>query len=223
MSNRVGVLDPLTQFGMGSLERDRTYLVYGESGTGKTLLCLLAALSFAKQEKDVLFASTDNISVVNRLSTIANSHLIDRSVLDKILIFQVKTQRDEEKITEIAEKTAISLVIYDSATHIYSLYISENSKLVIHRNKLFTNFLAYMHSIRKKRHLSLIYTSNVSGTKDKALAHNALTYFTDWRIRLLKRDMMQQKKNASYLESDGTQHRYSYTIDNLGFATGELV
>jgi RecA/RadA recombinase len=219
MLSREGVLDPLTQFGAGALEKNQTYLVYGESGVGKTLFCLLAALSFAKQKRNVLYASTENISVVNKLSALVNSHFIDHSVLDEILLFQIRTQKDEAKIPEVISRSGVLLVVYDSATHIYSTYISENTKLIILRNKLFTNFLACMHSIRKKRDLSIVYTSKVLGAKNKAVAHNALAYFSDWHIWFSKKSIAHEY--SSYFEANRTQRRYSYTIDNLGFAAGE--
>lgn len=107
--------------------------IYGPAATGKTTMCLMAAVELAKNNKKVVFLDTENSFNIDRLRQIAGWNYI--SILDKILLIKVNNFEDQCKKFEMLEKFSnIDLVVIDSISNFYRKEIHKDVKEI--NNKL---------------------------------------------------------------------------------------
>ncbi len=115
----------------GGLEPDGLTELYGEGGSGKTLLCLEAAVRVALADRWVLYIDTEGVSV-DRLEAIAGGHL--DQVLRRLLL---STPKDlEEQGRAVARACAlvregrrpVGLIVLDSATFFYRLTLASGAE-----------------------------------------------------------------------------------------------
>jgi DNA repair protein RadB len=115
----------------GGLEPDSLTEIYGEGGSGKTLLCLQVATRVALSDRWVFYIDTEGVSVA-RLESIAAGRV--EQVLRRMLL---STPKDlAEQSTAVAKacalaregKRPVGLIVLDSATFYYRLTLSEGTE-----------------------------------------------------------------------------------------------
>jgi len=120
----VGPLDALLG---GGLETDGLTELYGEGGSGKTLICLEAATRLALADRWVCYIDTEGVSV-DRLEAIAHGHV--EQVLQRLLIATPKSLAEQTTAVSSAcalardGKRPVGLIVLDSATFYYRLTLS---------------------------------------------------------------------------------------------------
>lgn len=108
----------------GGLDTDSVTEVYGEGGTGKTILCLQLAVRVALDGRWVIYIDTEGLSV-DKLEAIADSRLPE--VLEHLLISSPSTMAEQSRAVDKATRMArdpsrtVGLVVVDSATMHYRL------------------------------------------------------------------------------------------------------
>src|SRR5579859_2702043 len=108
----------------GGLDTDAVTEVYGEGGTGKTILCLQVAARVAMEGKWVVYIDTEGLSV-DKLEAIAGTRLPE--VLQHLLISSPATLAEQNRAVDKATRLAregsrpVGLVVVDSATMHYRL------------------------------------------------------------------------------------------------------
>ncbi len=104
----------------GGIEDSSVTLIYGEGGCGKTNICLQAALNVIKGGKKVAFIDTEGLSY-DRIRQIFG----EEESLKGLLVFQVHSFEEQsdriDKISKLAEKDVLGMVIIDSMTMFYRL------------------------------------------------------------------------------------------------------
>jgi DNA repair protein RadB len=111
----------------GGLETDCLTELYGEGGSGKTLLCLEVAVRLALSDRWVFYIDTEAVSV-DRLEAIAGGR-VDQ-VLRRMLLSTPKSLEEQSKAVETAcalvreGRRPVGLVVLDSATFYYRLALS---------------------------------------------------------------------------------------------------
>ncbi len=111
----------------GGLETDSVTELYGEGGSGKTLLCLEVALRVAREGRWVLYVDTEGVSA-DRLRAMAGDDL-DR-LLKRFLISTPKDLVEQSRAVATAcaltrdGKRPVGLLVIDSATFYYRLSLS---------------------------------------------------------------------------------------------------
>ncbi len=111
----------------GGLETDCVTELYGEGGSGKTLLCLEVAVRVARAGKWVLYVDTEGVSA-DRLRSMAGDEL-DR-LLQRFLIAAPKDLTEQARAVSAAcalardGKRPVGLLVVDSATYYYRLSLS---------------------------------------------------------------------------------------------------
>jgi DNA repair protein RadB len=111
----------------GGLETDCLTELYGEGGSGKTLVCLEVAVRLALADRWVFYIDTEAVSV-DRLEAIAGGR-IDQ-VLRRLLLSTPKNLQEQTKAVETAGALAregrrpVGLIVLDSATFFYRLSLS---------------------------------------------------------------------------------------------------
>ena len=136
--------------------------IYGPAATGKTTMCLLAAVELAKNDKKVVFIDTENGFNVDRIRQIAGWNYI--GILDKILLIKIRDFEDQcKKVENLLRFIDIDLVIIDSINNFYRKEIHENVKDV--NNKLIEQMRILNKLTRKGVHVVL--TSQVLNKFDQ--------------------------------------------------------
>ncbi|HEV2429148.1 MAG TPA: DNA repair and recombination protein RadB [Thermoplasmata archaeon] len=115
----------------GGLETDGLTELYGEGGSGKTLLCLEVAVRIALAGRWVFYIDTEGLSV-DRLEAVSGGRLDE--VLKRLLL---STPTDLEAQTKAVETAGaltregrrdVGLIVLDSATFYYRLSLSGPSE-----------------------------------------------------------------------------------------------
>ena len=124
LATGVGSIDRLLG---GGLETDSITELYGEGGSGKTLLCLEVAHRVAREGRWVLYVDTEGVSV-DRLRSIAGDSL--ERILKRFLLSTPKNLEEEGRAVATAcalareGKRPVGLIVVDSATFYYRLSLS---------------------------------------------------------------------------------------------------
>ena len=112
----------LNKFLFGGYEKDIITVIYGDSGTGKTALCLIAAVSQAKKGNKVIFIDTEGGFSTERIKQLApedHEKILKNIFLLKPTSFQEQKQAFQEILKNL--KDQISLIIIDGMTMLYRL------------------------------------------------------------------------------------------------------
>lgn len=100
-------------------------LIYGNSATGKTTICLQTALTFAKHGK-VIFIDTENSFSTERLKQINSQY---ESYLENIIVMKVRNFDEQNKIFEnlrdIIKQIKANIVIIDTIGMHYRIALQE--------------------------------------------------------------------------------------------------
>lgn len=108
----------------GGLDTDSVTEVYGEGGTGKTILCLQLAARVAREGRWVVYVDTEGLSV-DKLEAIAGPQL--PGVLEHLLISSPTNLPEQDRAVDRATRLArdgarpVGLIVVDSATMHYRL------------------------------------------------------------------------------------------------------
>lgn len=122
---------PLDRLLGGGLETDTVTELYGEGGSGKTLICLEAAREVALSGRWVLYIDTEGVSV-DRLEAIAGARLPE--LLDHLLLSTPKNLDEQTRAVETSTALAregsrpVGLIVVDSATLYYRLSLSDEEE-----------------------------------------------------------------------------------------------
>ncbi len=118
ISTGVKFLDKLLE---GGYETDSITTIYGQAGSGKTNLAILAAVEMIKKGKKVIYVDTEGGFSVSRLKQIMPEY---ESFLDKIIFIQPTKFEDQiiavRKLKEMINQN-VGLIIIDTITMLYRL------------------------------------------------------------------------------------------------------
>ncbi len=97
--------------------KDGITLIYGEGGSGKTTLCLMAAIEQILQKKKVIFLDAEKNFSIERLEQLAQHKNIDKEYMLVLPSKNFNVQHTQIKMFE--DINNIGLIIIDSLTHFY--------------------------------------------------------------------------------------------------------
>ena len=143
----------------GGYETDVITTIYGPAGSGKTLACLLSAISAAKN-KNVIYVDTEGGFSVARLKQLTKNY---QKVLDSMFFLKPTTFAEQKKNFEklksmISDK--IGLIIVDSISMLYRLELKQKES--IHDiNRELAQQVAYLTEIARKKNIPVIMTNQV--------------------------------------------------------------
>ena len=124
----VGALDRLLG---GGLERDNVTELYGEGGSGKTVVCLEAARRVALVGQWVVYIDTEGLSV-DRVTAGTGDRLPE--LLRHLLVATPKSLEEQTKAVRTAcalardRKRPVGLIVLDSATFFYRLTLGADTE-----------------------------------------------------------------------------------------------
>ncbi|HLC58817.1 MAG TPA: AAA family ATPase [Candidatus Nanoarchaeia archaeon] len=159
-------------------------LIYGPAGSGKSTLCLLAAIEQALNNKKVLFLDTEINFSVERFQQLLNNR--NKECINNILKLKIQNFNYQHKyIQNLQEIKNISLIIVDSITHHYRRLQTREPELA---KAMLGKQLKILKEI-SKNNIPIIVTSQVYSDMNKNIlpvANTVLTTFSDKIIKLEK-------------------------------------
>ena len=121
--------------------RNEVTCVYGEAATGKTTMCIMAAISAARQNKKVLYIDSEGGFSSQRFQQIAGSDYL--KLLDKVFILKVKDFREQYyKIKSLIELSNFDFLIIDTLSFFYRKDVKVNKGKADNMLKLQFKYLA---------------------------------------------------------------------------------
>lgn len=134
--------------------------VYGEPGSGKTNLCLQAAVECSRSGKKVIYIDTEGLSF-DRFSQIAGEK--SKETAQNVLIYEPMSF--DEQYTAVCEVEKISgenvgLIIVDSATSFYRYELDEEDSGIQSRREL-ANQIGFLQGIARKTGIAVLITNQI--------------------------------------------------------------
>lgn len=158
----------LNKFLFGGYDKDIITTIYGPAGSGKTNLCVLAAVSQAKKGNKVIFIDTEGGFSVERVRQIAGDDW--QKALESILILKpVNFNQQEESFIQMLKEiktNCVSLIIIDGMTMLYRLELAEAIKSreesrIQEINSKLAKQLRILAEISRTRNLPVLITNQV--------------------------------------------------------------
>jgi len=148
----------------GGYEDDVITTLYGPAGSGKTNLCMLAAISQAKEGKKIVFIDTEGGFSVERLKQLADESILKNVLLWKATNFSEQQEIFNKLLDEVNSK--LSLVIVDSMVMLYRLELGnarerEDSEGIKGINRSMARQLRILSAIARKKEIPVIITDQV--------------------------------------------------------------
>lgn len=133
--------------------------IYGESGTGKTSLCLTLAYKTTLQGEKVVFIDTEGLSGERVRQIFRNE-----SVLENVLVYDVYDFKQQSSVIKNISKTCeeenVRLVIVDCFTSLYRSELEDDNKQVKMKREL-TFQLTYLLGLARKHKLAVVITNQM--------------------------------------------------------------
>jgi DNA repair protein RadB len=212
----------LNKFLYGGYETDIVTVLYGGAGTGKTNLCLLAAVSQAKKGKKVIFIDTEGGFSVERVKQIADGENVE-DVLKNILLLKPTNFAEQKKSFETLLKELkkeVSLIVVDGMTILYRLDFADarekDEKEVQKINSELVRQIKTLAEIARKKEIPVLVTNQVYSWEDESrrVGGDILKYWGKCLIELVNdkgRREVRLVKHRSLAEKSLT-----FVIDNKG-------
>ena len=157
--------------------------LYGEGGSGKTTLCMLAAIEQALNNKKVLYLDTEINFSADRFEQILNNR--NKECIKNILVLKIKNfNLQHTQIKTLEGIKNISLIIVDSITHHYRRLYSREPEIA---RAMLGKQLSILKEISKT--IPIIITSQVYSNMENSsnlLARETIKKYSDKIIRLEK-------------------------------------
>ena len=217
----------LNKWLFGGYERDIVSVIYGGSGTGKTNLCLLAAVSQAKKGNKVIFIDTEGGFSVERVKQVAGEDY--EKVLENILLLKPTNFSEQKKAFEQLLKYLkdnVGLIVVDGMTILYRLDFasareSDNGEMQKINSELVRQ-IKTLAEISRKRNIPVLVTNQVYRWEDsnKMVGGDILKYWGKCHIELTNekgRRMAYLRKHRSMPEKSMSFQVYDKGVRKRGW------
>jgi len=146
----------------GGYESDIITTLYGPAGSGKTNLCMLAAVKQAENNKKVIFVDTEGGFSVDRLNQLANESILKNILLLKATNFYEQREIFNTILDEVNKN--VGLIVIDSMVMLYRLEMGmarDDARKVRLVNMSMTRQLRILNEIARKKNIPIIITDQV--------------------------------------------------------------
>jgi DNA repair protein RadB len=153
----------------GGYEKDVITTIYGPAGSGKSNLCLLAAVSQAKKGRKVLFIDTEGSFSTERVKQLIKDNL--KRVLKNIILIKVTNFKKQKEVFQnlnekIKSKSKIGLIVVDGMTMLYRLKLGEaikskDEEKIKNINRELASQMRVLAEISRSNNIPVIATNQV--------------------------------------------------------------
>ena len=208
----------IDEFLNGGLEKGIVNNVYGESGSGKTNLCVQVAAEVAENGGKVAYIDTEAGFSPERFLQMS-----DEEALDNILVRTPSTFADQEKAIDELEKTVeeenIQLIIVDSAVSLYRLKVNGNNASEIN-NQLSGQF-SELTRLAREYEIPVLVTNQVYTSFDEdgieIVGRDVPKYWSKCLLELSERGKNKRQMEIAKHRAmpEGKKIRFKITDDGL--------
>jgi len=208
-------LQKLDKFLSGGIPDGVIVDIFGENGTGKTLLLLQFLINSIKNGGNVLYLDTTGGFRPERILEIQKESQIEINLLEKITVSRITNTSEQIKSISDLEASNFSLIVIDNITDLFS-YEYQKVESAFEKNSL---FMKYMHKISNfaiTKKIPIIVTNMIRTRDGKEIENmqNAIDPFTHIKIHLFK--------NASKFNGQIywalKKENFSYIITKIGLS-----
>ena len=187
---------PLDDLLGGGLERRTITQIYGEPASGKSTLCLLAAVASLRAGNAVVYIDTEGFSV-ERFTQVAGGHaaeFADRLYLFEPIDFaqQGAMIADTEGLLRKKDGAPVDLLVMDSATALYRTELDLGREAV----RKLSHHMIKLLGLAKKYDIPVLITNqiyvDVERDRVAGLGGTALEHISKAIVRLEKRDSVRR-------------------------------
>ena len=143
----------------GGIETGTITQIFGESGTGKTSICLIFAYKTALNIGKVIYIDTEGLSGER-----VNQIFQDKKALENVMLFDATDFKTQTSIIKNIGKTCgkenVKLIIVDSITSLYRSELEDERKQVKMKREL-TSQLTYLLGLARKHEIAVLITNQM--------------------------------------------------------------
>lgn len=201
------------------LEGSNITTIYGPAASGKTNLCMIAALEQLNQNKKVIYIDIGNNFSIERFKQLTDSY---EKLLENVVFLKPETFNEQvaifEKLSKLIDKK-INLIVVDSIVVLYRLEL-DRTKEIYEINKKLGLQVSYLKEIAKKNKIVVLITAQVHDDlkeKDKVniVSGDILKYGSDCVIELQK--LHKNKRKAIIRKHPKIKGEFMFEIRDKGF------
>jgi DNA repair protein RadB len=154
----------LDRFLNGGLEKGIVNNVYGESGSGKTNLCVQVAAEVAENGGKVAYVDTEAGFSPERFLQMSNEEALENILIRSPTTFEEQEQAIES-LEETVEEEDVELVVVDSAVSLYRLKVNGDNASEI--NNQLSGQLSKLTKIAREHNIPVLITNQVYTSFDE--------------------------------------------------------
>lgn len=155
---------PLDELLNGGLEKQVITNVFGESGTGKTNLCVQVAAEVAANGDEVIYVDTEGGFSPERFVQIASEEALEELTMFEPLDFEQQEDVIDSLESAIDEETGF--VVVDSLVSLYRLKVNDNNASEV--NQRLSQQLSELSKIARKHEIPVMVTNQVYSNFDES-------------------------------------------------------
>ena len=144
----------------GGIEPGIINNIYGPAGSGKTLICMLAAIKMVESGKRVIYIDTEGGFSVDRFSQLVED--VDK-YLKNILFLKPNNFNEQKSSFEKLKKAIndeIGLIIVDSISMLYRLELGKGDQ-VYNANRELGLQVSFLNELARTQNLGVLFTSHI--------------------------------------------------------------
>jgi len=208
-------LQKLDKFLSGGIPDSVIVDIFGENGTGKTLLLLQLSINSIKNGGNVLYLDTTGGFRPERILEIQKESKILSNLLEKITVSRITNTSEQIKTIQNLEKNIFSLIVIDNITDLFS-YEYQKDESTFKKNSLFMKYMRNLSKLAITKKIPIVITNMIRNIEDKEVENmkSAIDPFTHIKIHLFKNS---SKFNGEIYWALKKEY-FSYTISQVGLS-----
>ncbi|MFB6199257.1 MAG: DNA repair and recombination protein RadB [Candidatus Nanohaloarchaea archaeon] len=180
---------PIDQMLNGGLEKGIITNVFGESGSGKTQLCVQAAAETAKDGGNVIYIDTEKGFSPERFKQIASEEELERLSFKEPIDFSQQKEAIES-LEAKAEEIQPELIVVDSLVSLYRLKAKGDQVQEV--NQELSRQLSQLSKVARKHDIPVLVTNQVYTSFDEneleLVGRDVPRYWSKCLLKLSKQD-----------------------------------
>jgi len=211
-------LQKLDDFLSGGIPPGVIVDIFGENGTGKTLLLLQLSINSIKTGGNVLYLDTTGGFRPERILEIQKESNVSIDLLEKIMVSRITNTSEQIKSLKDLENNDFSLIVIDNITDLFS-YEYPNDDSIFEKNSLFMKYMYELSKFAITKKIPIVITNMVRNIEGKEFENmkNAIDPFTHIKIHLFKNS----SKFSGQIYWALKKESFSYTISKIGISDYE--
>ncbi len=196
----------------GGVETGTVTQIYGESGTGKTTLCLMLCKTVAEFASSA-YIDTEGISGERVAQIFEKKDLLKNVYIHEVFDFRQQSSAIK-KLSKFCREKEVRLVVIDSFTALYRSELEENKAVKLKRELI--KQLTFLLGLARKLDLAVVITNqmftDVSSGVDKPLGGPSIDHLSKVILELSKEGELRKAKLVKHRwKAEGEECYYKIT------------